>query len=257
MELHNDDLRPRYQLCRAGFGLIALSLGLLCAAKVSFLALLFGAHKEVMALHSHPAWLWLVDAPITWGSLVGAYLLWGRWKIPSWQRKAGLLLLMNALDAGMWTIDHAEQFGFEITRLDLDWTFFVVASGLGWVELMMAAFLAAELCAHLGRHDAVDSSRAAHSLAIIGIVFWGILALSQTDWNAWPLRPRMTAEIQILLLLSTVLMIILTFQVTVLSLTASRLCGGYLKELDQFESSGHDLLKSRSETEGDEFFWKD
>jgi hypothetical protein len=59
----------------------------------------------------HPWYPWLVGAPITWGSLVGSYLLWGRWSEPSWQRRAGLLVLMNGFDLLTWFLHNAEALG--------------------------------------------------------------------------------------------------------------------------------------------------
>lgn len=251
----DEESRPRHGLGRVGFGLIALALGLLCVVEVSLLAYLFGAQHQVQALHDHPAWLWLVDAPITWGSLVGSYLLWALWNQPSWRRRAGLLLIMNAIDAGMWTVVHAEELGLGPEPRELSWTFFLMASGLGWCELLLAASLAAEIAAQLGNSEAVDSGRNAYSVAIIGLILWAITALSQTDWGAWPLRLRPTAEYPILLLLMTVLLILLTFLVTVLCLTAARLSGRYLREQARREVDD-ELLKSRSETEADDLFWR-
>lgn len=256
MEPTVEDIRLRYRLCSLAFGLIALSLGLLCAAKVSLLALLFGARHEVRAIHDHPGWFWLVDMPITWAALLGSYLLWGRWPVPHWQRRAGLLLIMNGLDAVMWTIDHARRFGFAEVQPDLVWTFFVAANSLGWFELMLAAALASDLAAHLGREDAHAASAAASTVGVIGAIVWGLLALSQTDWGAWPLAPRFTPEFHVLLLVTTILMVFLTFQVTIGALTAARLSAAYDRELRDRESND-DLLQSRSETEGDDIFWND
>lgn len=246
----DEDIRPRYRLCRAGFALIALALALLCVAKISLLAMLFGARREMQVLHDHPAWFWLVDAPITWGSLLGSYLLWGRWSEPSWQRKAGLLVLMNGLDAVMWSIDHAERFGLQVTNLDLGWTFFVVANALGWFELILASSLASSVAFHLGARESAEAGNASYTIGLIGAIVWGVLMITQTNWQTWPPGPDPSAEFLILLLVSTVLAILLTFQVTVQSLTASRLCAAHLRTLSALES-GDDLLRSRSETDGE------
>lgn len=256
MESALEDPRPRYRLCRAGFALIALSLALLCAAKVSLLALMFGAHREVMALHGHPAWFWLVDVPVTWGALLGSYLLWGRWPGTNWHRRAGMLVLMNFADALMWTVDRLDRFGLEPKSIDLGWTFFLIANSLAWIEMVLAAGLASELAAHLGREPYQEVRQAVSTLAFIGSIVWGFLAITQTNWSLWPPGPGITPEFHLLLLITTILMTIPAFQTTVLCLSASRFCAEYLRELDR-KSREDPLLQSRSESDGDDVFWYD
>src|SRR5262245_27385964 len=106
-----DDPRPRYRLVGGGFGLIGLALGLLSMDAALDFAWLLSWHPGLRALMGNPTWSWLVGTPITFASLIGSYLLWGRWTEPRWQRRAGLLLLMNTGDVGLWMTQHARDFG--------------------------------------------------------------------------------------------------------------------------------------------------
>jgi hypothetical protein len=89
----------------------------------------------------------------------------------------------------------------------------------------------------------------ARSLSSIGLVFWAITFVSLTDWtHGWPLksvaiRPR---EFVLIHLGSMVISTIAAFQVTFLTVTASRYCTRALAEMDK-EDRGDELLRSASE----------
>src|SRR5262249_32730053 len=103
MDLEREKLRVTYQVCRLGFGLLTVALGLACFT--SILPLLANFHRDLFFLYIRilrSSWYPWISVPITWGGLVGVTLLWGRWDHPSWQRRAGLLLVMNLVDGALW-----------------------------------------------------------------------------------------------------------------------------------------------------------
>lgn len=251
-----DDQRPRYRLCQLGFGLMGLAIGLLCADLVCGLAYGLTREPALRQLLDHPAWTWVVSAPITGASLLGAYLLWGRWTTASWQRRAGLLALMCTIDLAVWGLSHAATLGFEVPRgSDHQWLIGQLTQGMGWVEFILVADLASALSAHLGKADAPETGRSARALATIGVVLWAIDFGTRTDWSRWPLEaaPIQKAEQLLLVIGGTVLSIVTTFQVTVLCMVASRQCRQFVAELDRLHRDP-EALRSRSETEADEFF---
>ena len=248
-----EDLRPRYRLCQAGFALLALGLGLLCGDAALDFAYWCSGSPAIAALVRDPLWTWLVGAPITWGTLVGSFLLWGRWTEPSWQRRAGLLLLMNGIDLVHWTLRHGDALGLRIGELPHGWLRSQLSGGMGWIELALSATLAADLSVHLGRKEAPDSSRGARALAMVGLVVWGLFFLQHTHWRRWPLRPRnfLTPETYLLLIGQSLLLAITAFQVTALCILAARQCGHYLRELDRIAADrDRFLLPSEPDPDG-------
>lgn len=247
-----EDQRPRYRLCKVAFGAIALSLGLLCFDAGLNLVLSFQRPPQLQALRESNAWEWLVGAPITWLSVLGTLLLVGRWREAAWTRRAGLLLVLNGLDALTWTYEHAPAFGFEVAPLPHGWLRHEITGAFGWVELALCAGLAADVAAHLGRAQAVDAGRTARAFAVIGLIVWGLGFMARTHWGRWPLVPLpfLTLETFLLLVASNLLLCATTFQVTVLCALAARECAQMVKELDH-HASGAELLRSRSESEGE------
>ena len=252
MDVDFDEIRPVYRLCRAGFGLMALALGLLCIDSACYLIDPFRRNPELQRILASGWWSWLVGAPITWGSLIGSYALWGRWKAPIWQRRAGLLVLLNFLDLISWAIHHSADLGLKIAEPPHPWLRENLTIAFGWVELYLTAALATDLIVHLG-HRAPEFSRAAASFAMVGLTLSVLFFVSHTAWDlGWPLRFRggINTPLGFLLWMGRNLVTAATsFLVTALCLVAAGRCGEYLAEIDRHANAEHDLLKSRSETE--------
>jgi hypothetical protein len=256
MDLEREEVRRQYRLCRIGFAFVALGVGLLCLSDACFSAFLLTGKWQILELLRTSWWDWLVGSPITWCTVVGSYFLWARAADPSWQRRAGALLVMNLIDLILWTISHEEPLGLRLGDLGNPWFRQALASGMGWVEFMLFASLAAELSAHLGKAEAPQAHLAARSVATIGLVFWLLSFLSQTDWKGgWPLvqQPPKPPGLEPLLFLlgASVLTAITSFQVAALCLGASRQCARVLAEMDE-QDGAHDLLSSRSESGDDD-----
>src|SRR3954470_15133152 len=96
MEQEREEQRRTYVLCRLGFAILSIALALACISWALSMAgfLLF----PIVGRIRRSAFLYWVDPPLGWGSLVGTYLLWGRWSHPSWQSRSGLLLVMGLVD---------------------------------------------------------------------------------------------------------------------------------------------------------------
>jgi hypothetical protein len=256
MDLEREELRHRYRLCRVGFGLIALGLGLLFVDCGLHLALLLGGggvHGIVGVLKSQ-WWVWLVGAPITWATVVGAYLLWGRSADPVWQRRAGLLVIMNGIDLLSWILQHSDDLGLHLGPLGNDWLRYQLSTGLGWAEFLLFATMAIDMLSQLGKDPATEINTGARSMATIGLVFWAIVFVAQTDWGkGLPLQPRpipqqMGRDTWILIMFGSTLLTTLTsFQVAVLCGSAFLGCGRALQVMNH-DDLAEDLLRSRSET---------
>ncbi len=241
------DLRPRYRLCKLAFGLASMALGLQCADIALSLGAQFFGMADLWKLVHSPRWRLFVGTPITWSAVVGSYLLLGRWRHPGWNRRAGLLALMNAIDLGFWASDNGVLLGFQIPELQDPWLRYA-GSVLQWFELMLFASLAAEVASHLGRAEATEASRLTRSFAMVGLTLWFIILLSCTAWfpARFPVFRVRSFEVFLLILGSQALLAISAFQVTILCLQASRECGRLLAELGP-PDHGDDLLRSRSE----------
>lgn len=241
------DERPKYRMCQTGFVLIALALGLLCIDAMLDLATWFTGNQAIGMVLRDPLWTWLVGAPITWGSLLGSYLLLGRWNESDWRRRAGLLVLMNTVDAGFWIITHGDALGLGLGPVPHPWARLHVGMAIGWAELLLIASLAADVSIRLGRARVIEAVRAARSCALFGAMLWAIWFVTQTRWDHWPLVARKLNLEGVLLMLAAVLVLALTsFQVTILCILASRQCGRVIRDLNR-EDQDHDLLRSRSE----------
>lgn len=247
-----DDPRSRYQLCRVGFGICAVVLILQGGNLACLLAAVFGDIPRLAALMQEPRWHWIIGTPITWGAVIGSYLLWGRWTEPSWQRRAGLLLLMNLIDGGLWVVEHGADLGLRQGDLRHTWLVDQIGSGQQWFELMLLASLATDLATRLGKAEAAETGRIARSLATAGAVLWVIVLVTTTDWaRGWPFHVRPLTLETLLLRCAGVFVLILTdFQVIILCVLAARQSGVHLRALAKADL-GHDLLRSRSETEDD------
>lgn len=234
------DLRPRYRLCRLAFGLGALALALQSADIALTIGSRFLEAPELSHLVGHPNWRLSVGTPITWGAFLSALLLVGRWRDLSWNRRAGLLLLLNALDVGFWASDNARLLGLALPPRRDNWLLHVCLA-MQWVELMLFASLASEVSAHLGRPDAAEASRPARTMGLIGLGLWFVTLLACTVLvpGRWPVFQVRVLEVFLLLLASWALMAVMAFQVTVLCAHASRECGRLLSELARDPQEAH------------------
>ena len=103
-DIEREQLRKTYQLCRLGFMILAIALVVACFDSLLDLFGRFEQGPGLLTWIHGSTWYQWCDTPIVWGSLIGAILLWGRWDHVSWQRRAGLFLVMNLVDIGLWVM---------------------------------------------------------------------------------------------------------------------------------------------------------
>lgn len=240
-----------------GFGFSAVAIGLLCLAAGTTVAMFFGGGQAIVELRQHRLWFVLVDTPITWLSLAGSYLIWsGRTGAP-WRRWAGLLVLMNATDAGLWTVSRAQELGLPWKDLDqrLGWTITLITQGLGWFELLMLSGLAIAFIPEVQRDSAAgrQATSPLRGFVSVGMMVWGVMVATQTNWRVWPPVRLPGPAFLPLVLFTAILLCAVAFQTTTLCLAASRHCRLLALREPPADREG-DLLRSRSETENDEFF---
>src|SRR5262249_12246766 len=156
----------------AGFALCALGMALMSLDSACHLAYLFTMSEEVAKVLRSPYWDWTVGVSITWGTLLGPYLLWGRWSEPHWRRRAGLLGFLNLVDGGFWVLRHGRTFGLWPRDVGHLWLRTHVVLGSSWVQFALFAGLAADLASHLGSKSAHDAGQKARALALVGGMIW-------------------------------------------------------------------------------------
>src|SRR4051794_11644024 len=189
MDQERDQQRRTYVICRLGFGVLSFALLLASFSSVVWLMRLFSLGGPIVAwIIRSPFWHWL-DAPIVWGSLLGTYLLWGRWTDTGWQRRSGLLIVMGMVDAMLWLMEHGPELGLRFSDVGHEWLRGELGQALGWAEFALIASLAGDLMAHLGVEQAPEAGRATRSLAATGSAVWFLFFLEQTVWG-WPLKKR-------------------------------------------------------------------
>jgi hypothetical protein len=243
-----DQVRKTYQLCRMGFAIIAVALVLGCFDSV---LALFGNFEPglVIWLLQGASWLEWLQAPGVWCCLIGATLLWGRWEIPSWQRRSGLLLVMFMVDVGLWFVDSG--LGLHVGQVERDWLRHHVGQALGWAEVTLLSSLSSDYLVHLGIEHARESDKSIRSMAATGAMVWMLLFVQQTDWGGgWPLHERVRrigVEGQLLRHGSLLIWTITLIQVTALVISAVRQTSRVLGEMDH-EDQEHDLLRSPSDS---------
>lgn len=248
-ELDHERQRWTYTLCRLGFGVLSVALVLACCTSLLWLLSWFGARNIMRAIVMTRAWHW-IDVPIVWGSLVGTYLLWGRWNERGWQRRSGLLLLMCFVDAALWLFEHANDLGLHEGEIGHEWLRSQLGEALGWAEFTLMAGLACDLLAHLGVEQAPEAGKATRSLSATGAVVWMILFLERTAWRqGWPLLDQGIHSPETLLLTMGTRMIwaITLIQVTALTIAATRQTHRVLREMER-DQQEHELLRSPSES---------
>lgn len=230
-EEDRERMRLRYALCRSGFGLLAFALILATFTSVAWLWTLFFGGRLFGWLIVSPYWHW-INAPIVWASLIGVYLLWGRWKQPAWQNRVGVLLLMCIADVGLWFMDHAKDFG--LPRAKFEWLRMHLGQGLGWAEFIIIASLACGLLAHLGVERAGDAAKSTRALCLTGAFIFAIRFLGCTDWNSPDLGRRpMKNELEWMLITIGIDMLWATIliQVTAMTVAATRRAARAVTEL--------------------------
>jgi hypothetical protein len=249
MDWERDDFEhtARYRLCRAGFALSAMGLALMSLDTAFYLVWMVTMSPEVGQILSSPLWKWGVGSSVTWSTLLGPYLLWGRWKEPHWQQRAGLLVVLNLADVGLWLVRHGREFGLWPHEVAHFWLRMNVTYASSWIQFGLWAGLAADVSAHLGGKANLHSKIKGQSLAMVGFMLWLLFFLDQTAWQrGWPLTPHRTPLTPLLWIGSMMLRTVTAFQVAALCLLASRECTQILKELGS-DHHALEALRSRSE----------
>lgn len=248
-EMERDSLRLTYRISSLAFAILAIALALATMDIMVFLVEIFGGRQLVIGIRQQTWWKRL-DVPIVWGSLAGVYLLWGRSTARDWQRKAGGLLVMSLVDAGLVLLKYAGQLGIT-APIGHEYFRESLGQALAWPEFMLIASLACDFMARLGVDRAAEASKSTRSLAITGAFLWTMHFVMTTNWEwkqLWPLRPLGMLNRNTLLLFIGTHMIWATLlvQVTAMTFAASRRASRVLAqmkhedmELDQF-SSRHD-----------------
>lgn len=262
-DFEGEEHLPKYRLCRVGFTLVSIGLGLLCLSAAADLAYMFTFQPWLAKLLTGEFWKWAVAGPITWTTFLGSYFLWAGWADPRWRRRAGMLLLLNLFDMIQWTLNHHVDLNLpmRVGGVGHEWFRDQFAQGLGWVEFWLFADLAADLATYTGSDQAEGRRARVRTLVGIGAILWAIQFTSLTDWRPplWPLRHRQIKRVDkpillLLFLILPVLMIAATLNVIGLAVLACRRCTLALAEAETDRDQGLDLLTSRSETDD---FWKD
>jgi hypothetical protein len=248
-DIEREQQRKTYQSCRLGFGILAGALILACFT--SLLDLFAKFEPNVANWLDHLSLYRWCDTPIIWGSMIGATLLWGRWDHSSWQRRAGLLLLMNLADVAIWFIERGDALGLNYGDLGSEWVRHCIGITLGWGEFAIMTSLTCSYLVHLGVDHAQDSDRSTRSMAATGAMVWLLLFCQATNWAAgWPLQQRALRnhlEGKLLVYGFSLIWTITLIQVTALTISAVRQSTYVLDEMDR-EDQETDLLRSRSES---------
>ncbi len=248
MEIEREKQRQTYKICRLGFAILSFSLILAVVPSVLGLIDLFAMIGGWGMLFRGYWFRWL-DIPIVWGSLLGTYLLWGRWSESGWQRRAGLLVSMCVVDVVLWFLDHGDSLGLRLQGVGHEWLRAEFGNALGWAEFALIASLACDLLVHFDLSQASEAGKATRSLAATGAVVWMISFIDRTAWDlGWPLQRRGIHNPQSFLLFigSHMIWTITLIQVTALTVATTRQASRVLKEMDR-EDHEHDLLVSPSD----------
>jgi hypothetical protein len=253
MDLDRETQRQTYQLCRLGFAILSAALALACLSSFVQLAIPFVGARSILLTILNSQWYHWIDAPIVWGSLIGTYLLWGRWNNVGWQRRAGLLVVMSVVDLILWFLDHGEALGLRLGEVGHEWFRSHLGQALGWAEFALMASLSGDMLAHLGVEQAPVAGKSTRSLAATGAIVWLLLFCQQTDWSkGWPLEGQriLTLETLLLELGQTMIWTITLIQVTALTIAAARQSSRVLAEMD-VEDQKDELFCSPSDAFAD------
>jgi hypothetical protein len=246
MDFDREQLRRTYEVSRVGFGVLSLALALACVT--SLVPLLGHLYPEFCLGLMRAKWYRSLDVPITWGSLLGVTMLWGRFEHPGWQRRVGLLLVMSLADAGLWLLDHGDALGLAEGNIGHEWLRGNVGQALGWAEFALMAGLSCDYLEHLGVEYARESGRSTRSMAAFGAILWLLLFCQRTNWSAgWPLAEHRIRSLEEYLLLqaSNLIWTITLLQVTALVISAAKRSGRVLAEM-QLEDESDDPFQPTS-----------
>lgn len=248
-DIEREQLRKTYQLCRLGFTILAAALVLACFSSLLDLFSRFD-RGLVTWIQQSVLYRWL-DTPIVWACLIGATLLFGRWDHASWQRRAGLFLLMNLVDLGLWFIARGDAIGVGASEFGHEWLREIMGEALGWGEFALISSMTCDYLVHLGVDHARDSDKSTRSMAATGAMVWLLLVCQLTDWHAgWPLQAHHQLRgLEGMLLYHGFKLIwaITLIQVTALVISAARQSTEVIAEMDR-EDQENDLLRSRSDS---------
>jgi hypothetical protein len=246
----------RARTLQRGFALMATALAEFCVIQALVLVMLLGRDPNVAALRSHPAWFWLVEAPAPWLYLIGSYMVWGAIAGVAWRRVAGMLVLLNAVGVVLWIIIFHQELGLPINAgAELNpWLIDLVSISVAWVKLLLLGLLAASWQTSLEGEEATPlrPSPTVHTLAVVGLLVWVMLALGQTRWRFGPIRPRVGPGFARLYLLTMVLRVVAYFVLAAQVLEASRRAGTYWTER-QPKDRGEELLFGPHDEDDDPF----
>src|SRR5262249_37844510 len=136
----------------------------------------FGAPPRLFLERITSQWWWpWLGTPVVWGSLIGTYLLWGRWSDSGWQRRVGLLIAMGLVDVFLWGLEPGETRGRQLGEVGHRWLRGPLGEALGGAEFALLASLAGDVMGHLGVEPAREASKSTRSLAATGAVVWMLL----------------------------------------------------------------------------------
>lgn len=235
---HGDQI-ARYRLCGAGFLVSGASLVLLVVSAGLGLLAQFSGDDGLIRLLNDPLWVVLVGLPLSYLAVVGSYLLWGRWRDRSWQRRAGLLVLLNAVDAVVGTLFEGRTLGLPVAEPPEPWLLGQATLAFGWIEFYLMASLAGEVAGQLGEPGAEDRGRRAGNLALAGLVITVLLLLFRTAWaGGRPLQPLpiRSMEVALVLLAGQALRLMAAAQVAGLCFRAAGRCRRTARELVEAEA---------------------
>ncbi len=230
--------RPRYFLCSLGFGFLGVSFVLLTIGTATPIIGFLTDNQAFLAAVNRPWWTFVVNLPMSYGALIGAYLVWGRWTDPSWQRRAGLLLLMNLIDAVSATLLESRALGFDAGLEPDSYLIGLITGIFAWLEFYLSASLAAEIAAQLARPTLADAGRLSERIALIALVIWVLFHGLRTDWSIWPpVQPRIQSLEELFIYLGlNCARILCGAQVATLCLIAAAHCRRTWRELGDAES---------------------
>lgn len=246
-------IRRRYALCRAAFLFGTVGLALLGLSAMLELAIFVTRDPELLRVAQSRWWHWGVGAPITWTTVLSAYLLWGRWPDASWQRRAGILLLLNTFDLVVWIIQNDKDLGLRIGDIGHAWLRNYLTESFGWIEFMLFGSLAAEVATRPQSESAGLLGSGVRGLSTLGLILCTLSFALGTDWaRGWPLGHVPWNHGMLLAAQTTCLLLtVATVQLVALMGMAARQCARDLRTIKAADPMP-DLLVSRSETEWDD-----
>jgi hypothetical protein len=247
MDPDREKQRQTYQLCRLGFALLSVALVFASVSVLLDLALQF---RVPLLDFVRLSWLKWMEIPITWGTLAGSYMLWGRWTDKGWSRRSGLLAVMCMVDVVLWLLDQGYELGPDRGGLERHaWLRVLIGQALGWAEFALLASLSGDFLAHLGVDHAPDAAKATRSLAATGASLWLFFVVLQTNWDQWPPAGIRFLSLETLLLSIgwRIIWAIALIQTTALSIAATGQSARVLAEMNQ-EDRADDLFDSPSES---------